>query len=217
MIYILLGEDAQAKDNKISQIKSSLIPDPQAIPFDFESLDAQHLSAANLKKSLMALPVIAKKRLVLIRHAQQLKSDPIKVLEWFLGESCEDCEIILEAWGNLKDDFSAIVSKAKVFSFGITPEANIFDMTKLMANRKTTEALKMLDGFYDQGMYPLQMMGALVWYWGKEGKALGTQKFQKGLKALEEADYNIKRSRLIPEYALEKLVVELVEIQKGLS
>ena len=72
----------------------------------------------------------------------------------------------------------------------------------------------MLHGFYNQGMYPLQMMGALVWYWGKEGKALGPQRFEKGLKALEEADLNIKRSRFLPEYALEKLIVELVELQR---
>ena len=73
---------------------------------------------------------------------------------------------------------------------------------------------KMMNEFYNQGMYPLQMMGALVWYWGKEGRALGPQRFERGLKALEEADLNIKRSRLLPEYAIEKLVVELVELQK---
>ena len=52
-------------------------------------------------------------------------------------------------------------------------------------------------------------MGALVWYWGKEGKACGKERFERGLKALEEADLNIKRSRLDPQYAVEKLVVEL--------
>jgi DNA polymerase III delta subunit len=52
-------------------------------------------------------------------------------------------------------------------------------------------------------------MGALVWYWGKEGKTLGQERFERGLKALEEADLNIKRSRLNPQYAVEKLVVEL--------
>ena len=112
--------------------------------------------------------------------------------------------------GPLKD----IVSYAKVLNFGIKTELNIFDMTKLMSARKTTEALKMLNDFFNQGTYPLQMMGAIVWYWGKEGRALGNVKFEKGLKALEEADLNIKRSRLLPEYALEKLVVELVELQK---
>ena len=37
----------------------------------------------------------------------------------------------------------------------------------------------------------------------------GKERFERGLKALEEADLNIKRSRLEPRYAVEKLVVEL--------
>lgn len=214
MIYLLLGEDTQAKDNKIAQIKSSFLRTPESHHFDFESLDASHLSGANLKKALLSLPMISNKRLLLIRHAHHLKQDTIKVLENFLKDSCEHCDVILETVETLKEAFSSIVASARVFNFGEAQETNIFNMTKLMTARKTTDALKMLNEFYDQGMYPLQMMGALVWYWGKQGRALGSQKFQKGLKALEDADLNIKRSRLIPEYAMEKLVVELVELQK---
>jgi DNA polymerase III delta subunit len=51
-----------------------------------------------------------------------------------------------------------------------------------------------------------------VWYWGKEGRMLAKTKFERGLQALEEADLNIKRSRLNPEYAVEKLVVELMSL-----
>jgi len=86
---------------------------------------------------------------------------------------------------------------------------NVFDMTKLITARRSGDALKMLDGFYRDNVHPLKIMGALVWYWGKEGKALGPERFERGLKALEEADLNIKRSRLNPQYAVEKLVVEL--------
>ena len=214
MIYLLLGEDTQIKDSKITQIKSSILVKPESVHFDFESLDAQHLSGANLKKSLLALPMISNKRLLLIRQAHQLKNDAIKILDAFLQEPGEHCDVILETTAALKADFSNIVARAQVFNLGVAQESNIFDMTKLMTAKKTTDALKMLNEFFDQGMYPLQMMGALVWYWGKQGRALGAQKFQRGLKALEEADLNIKRSRLMPEYAMEKLVVELVELQK---
>lgn len=214
MIYLLLGEDTQAKDNKILQIKSSVLLNPQSNHFDFESLDAQHLSAANFKKSLLGLAVMSSKRLILIRHVNQLKSEGLKVLESFLEGPCEHCDIILETAGPLKESLSGIAAKAKVFNFGMKEEQNIFNMTKLMSAKKTTEALKMLHEFYGSGMYPLQMMGALVWYWNKDGRALGAAKFQRGLKALEEADLNIKRSRLQPEYAVEKLVVELVELQR---
>lgn len=214
MIYLLIGEDTQAKDTKIASLKAAVLLNPEAAHFDFESLDAQHLSATNFKKSLLSLPMVSKKRLILIRHANLLKKDAIEVLRNFLSVPSEDCDIILEDLDQLKDEFKEIASQAKTFSLGIKQETSIFDMTKLMSSRKTTEALKMLNDFYDQGMYPLQMMGALIWYWGKNGRMLGSVKFEKGLKALEEADLNIKRSRFPAEYAVEKLVVELVELQK---
>ncbi len=214
MVYLLLGENIQAKDIQISQIKAGLLIKPESVHFDFESLDAHHLSSANLKKSLLAIPMICSKRLVLVRHVQKLKNDAISVLLAFVSNSPQHCDVILDASGELKGQLQDVASYAKVLTFGLKQGPNIFDMTKLISLKKTAEALKMLHGFYNQGMYPLQMMGALVWYWGKEGKALGPQRFEKGLKALEEADLNIKRSRFLPEYALEKLIVELVELQR---
>lgn len=215
MVYLLLGEDSLAKDKKIAEIKKGALTQPEAVFFDFESLDAQHLSAASLKKSLLALPSFSSKRVLLIRHIQKLKQDASAVLLSFISTPSKEHEIILDVSGELKSPLKDIALYARIFTFGVKAELNIFDMTKLMSMKKTAEALKMLHEFYQQGVYPLQMMGALVWYWGKEGRALGSLKFEKGLKALEEADLNIKRSRLLPEYALEKLVVELVELQRN--
>ena len=212
MIYLLLGEDTQAKDTKISQIKSHWLTLPEAIHFDFESLDAQQVSSANLKKSLLSLPMTSTKRVILIRHVQNLKNEAALVLLSFASQPQDYCEMILEASEELKGQIKEISPYAQVLNFGFKKELNIFDMTKLMSLKKTSEALKMLHGFYSRGDHPLRMIGALVWYWGKEGRSLGADKFEKGLKALEEADLNIKRSRLLPEYALEKLVVELVEL-----
>ena len=214
MIYLLLGEDTQAKDLKIAEIKSRLLNKPEAVHFDFESLDAHHLSAAGLKKALLALPALSSQRLVLVRHVHKLKNDAVRVLLTFVNKPPDYCDVILEASTELKGELKDISTRVKTWTLGVKEEANIFDMTRLMSAKKTTEALKMLHEFYSHGMYPLQMMGALVWYWGKEGRALGPKTFERGLKALQEADLNIKRSRLLPEYALEKLVVELTELQR---
>ena len=118
--------------------------------------------------------------------------------------------MILESTENiLKGDLKDLPLYAKGVVMGKPEGPNVFDMTKLMTARRSGEALKMLAGFYGNNVHPLQIMGALVWYWGKEGKALGRERFERGLKALEEADLNIKRSRLEPQHAVEKLVVEL--------
>lgn len=215
MIYLLCGEDSQAKDKKINEIKASILKDEQAVFFDFESLDVSYVTAGTLKKSLVAIPSFSAKRVILIRHIEKLKNDAAQWLVNYANAPFDHCELILEASGELKASLKDLLPKVKVVTLGVKPALDVFEITNLMTSRKTAEALKKLPEFYRQGYHPLQLIGTLVWYWGKKGRALGPLRFEQGLKALEEADLNIKRSRLLPEYALEKLVVELVELQKG--
>jgi len=134
----------------------------------------------------------------------------------FLKHPADHVDVVLESSedalkGDLKD--AAALCAATVFGFG--PRSNVFDMTKLMSAGRAKDALNMLNGFYTDGTHPLAIMGGLVWYWGKEGRALPKEKFERGLKSLEEADLNIKRSRLEPEYAVEKVVVELTGLLRS--
>lgn len=214
MIYLLCGEDAQAKDAKIAEIKNSILKGEQAVFFDFESIDSSSATAAVLKKALTAIPSFSSKRVVLIRHVEKLKNEAAGWLVNYADAPLEQSVLILEASGELKASLKDLTAKVKTTVLGVKPQLNVFDITDLIAARKTAEALKRLPEFYRQGHHPLQLIGTLVWYWGKKGRALGPVRFERGLKALEEADLNIKRSRLMPEYALEKLVVELVELQK---
>ncbi len=216
MIYLFLGDGMAAKDAKINEIKLKLFNNSQdALAFDFDNFDAKELSADHLKKALLSLPVIAPKRLIVVRQIHKLKAADIAVLMAFCKNPSAYCDVILESLEkSLKGDLQDLPMHAKGTVFGSQEGPGVFDMTRLMSARRTADALKMLDGFYQRNTHPLQIMGALVWYWGKEGRAFGKEKFERGLKALEEADLNVKRSRLNPEYAVEKLVVELVELQK---
>ncbi len=208
MVYLLLGEDLKSKDAKISQIKSVCFKDPQALHFDFEALDAHGLPADTLKKALLILPVLSAKRLVLLRNAHQIKAADAAVLRQFLKQPAAHIDLVLEA-KELKSEFKDIAALCTVSKFGVAEPDNVFDMTRLMAAGRAKDALKMLHTFYEGGTHPLQIMGGLVWFWGKEGRSLRKEKFERGLKALEDADLNIKRSRIDPEYAVEKAVVEL--------
>ena len=211
MIYLFLGDDLSAKDAKITEIKNKFFKDSQeALAFDFDNLDAKELKEDALKQAFLTLPVIAPHRLIVLRQVHKLKSADIQVLIKFCQKPAKHCDVILESTENiLKGDLKDLPLYAKGVVMGKPEGPNVFDMTKLMTARRSGEALKMLAGFYGNNVHPLQIMGALVWYWGKEGKALGRERFERGLKALEEADLNIKRSRLEPQHAVEKLVVEL--------
>jgi len=211
MIYLFLGDDLAAKDARITEIKNKFFKNFQeALAFDFDNLDARELGGDALKKALLSLPVIAPLRLILLRQIHQFKSADIQVLINFCQKPAKYCDVILESTENtLKGDLKDLPLYVKGVVLAKPEGPNVFDMTKLITANRSNEALKMLDGFYRADVHPLQIMGALVWYWGREGKACGKERFERGLKSLEEADLNIKRSRLEPQYAVEKLVVEL--------
>ena len=211
MIYLFLGSDLSAKDARITEIKNKFFKDSQeAIAFDFDNLDAKELGVDMLKQAFLTLPVIAPHRLIVVRQIHKLKTSDVQVLLDYCKNPSAHCDVVLESTeSTLKGDLKDLPLYAKGVVMGKPEGPNVFDMTKLITARRSGDALKMLDGFYRDNVHPLKIMGALVWYWGKEGKALGPERFERGLKALEEADLNIKRSRLNPQYAVEKLVVEL--------
>ncbi len=211
MIYLFLGADLPAKDAKISEIKNKFFKDSQeALAFDFDNLDAKELGENTLKQAFLTLPVIAPHRLIVLRQVHKLKSADIQVLINFCQKPAKHCDLILESTESmLKGDLKDLPLYAKGVVMGKSEGPNAFDMTRLITAHRSGDALKMLNGFYEDNVHPLKIMGALVWYWGKEGKSCGKERFERGLKALEEADLNIKRSRLDAQYAVEKVVVEL--------
>jgi len=211
MIYLFLGDDLIAKDARILEIKNKFFKNFQeALSFDFDNLDASKLPDDTLAKSFLTLPVITSHRLIVLRQVHKLKSTDIQVLLHFCQKPAQYCDVILESAEKiLKSDLKDLSLYATAELFAKPEGPNVFDMTKLISAGHSGEALKMLNGFYKENVHPLQIMPALVWYWSKEGRGRGKEVFKRGLQALQEADLNIKRSRLEPQWALEKLVVEL--------
>ena len=216
MNYLLLGEDLKSKDSKITAIKSGFFKDAEALNFDLEHLEGHGLSADTLKKALDTLPVLNPKRLIILRDVHKLKTADASVLIQFLNKKADYVDVVLESSETtLKGELKTAAGLCVTSQHAFAPPNNVFDMTKLMSAGKAKEALDMLNDFYTDGVHPLQIMGGLVWFWGKDGRTLNKMKFEQGLHALEQADLNIKRSRLNPEYAVEKVIVELMGLLRG--
>lgn len=211
MHYLFLGEDSLAKDRKIAEIKKNLHPSNEALKFDYEILHAAKLAPAALKKSLLALPAVAPKRLIVIRAMAKLDSHNKKLILECLATKTLNLVLILDFdEDNPNTSFiKKLIPYVKTSYFRKGIKRNVFDMTKMMSKRNPKEALKILSDLLTSGDHPLQIMGALVWFWGKRQNQLSADRFKKGLLMLKEADVNIKRSRLKPEYALEVVVVKL--------
>ena len=214
MIYLLLGEDSFSKDRKIEDIRAKTIKSPEALQFDYEVLHASKLSPVEFKKSLLALPALSEKRLILIRESQKLSDHNKKLILEFIDSGARHVDLILES---LEDDprdafLKKLSGQVKVFETRPTVKHNAFNMTDAMMARDPLKALQILSDLFSQGQHPLQVMGAVVWFWGRLKDRLPAENFKKGLFELQQADLNIKRSRLDPEYALEVLVVKLTNL-----
>lgn len=217
MMYLFSGDDHPSKDIKINDLKVKYLTTPEAINFDLESLDARSLDPADLKKALVTLPVIASKRVIFIRNIEKAKQQNQEIILDF-GEKKEDYHIIIcdTSLPSLDNAFGKqLASLGNVVRCAIKKEnLNVFDMTNAMGAKNPVKALEILHELFNRGDHPLQLMPGVIWFWGKSRSRVSPDNFRRGLEALQEADINIKRSRLAPEEAVEFAVVKLVELMK---
>jgi len=67
--YLLAGEEALLRDQSLAAIRAAVLGAAES-DFDFERLDAERCSAAQLLDALRALPVLAPRRLVVLREPE---------------------------------------------------------------------------------------------------------------------------------------------------
>jgi len=215
MIYLLLGEDSVKKDEKIAEIKKKVLVSKDAFQIDYEVLHSNKLKPEALKKALISLPAISKQRLVVVRSIEKLDQQNKDLILDFLKIKEESIVLVLDC--SKADGRSAFLKKitaiADVKDFGTKEKQNVFDMTNAISACDGSAALKILYDLMSNGEVPVRILGALVWFWSNKVKRrLSKDKYKKGLLELQEADLNIKRSRLSPEHALEVLVVNLCSL-----
>lgn len=211
MTYLILGEDSPTKDQKIAELKRKYLTSPDAFHFDYEMLYASKLDPADLKKALLSLPVTAPQRFVFLREAHKLKAQQQTIIADFLAAAVDKTVLAMESdqWTESDSFVRKIKPFVKITGAAAAENVNVFDMTRAMTRKQPGEALKILFDLIGSGIHPLQIMGGLVWFWGKTAGQIPAQRHKKGLRMLQEADLNIKRSRLKEDYALEILVVKL--------
>jgi len=212
MIYLFWGENKAAKEERIAEIKKRNLTSADAFNLDYESLHGSKLDPATLKKALIALPAISKRRFILIRAVEKLNAHNKQIILDFIQIKNQHAVLILDLDEALPKNsfFTKIAEIAEAVCFGRgAAQESVFDMTRALEGKNSPGALKILNQLLEGGNHPLQIMGGLVWFWGKSKNRLTKDQFKKGLLVLQEADLNIKRSRLKPEYAVEIAVTKL--------
>ena len=212
MIHILFGEDSAKKDQYLAELKNKMFAKySSAISLDFELLFADKLPVDDLKKALWALPAVAPQRLIFVRDCHRLNDRHSAILEEFMQKDFPQIVLALESAesGALTGLIKRFRSKLKIVACEAETRPNVFDLTRMISMGKAMEALNLLHGLLKDGVHPLQVMGGIVWYWGKSREKMSRDVYHRGLLALKQADENIKRSRLDGARALELLIVKL--------
>ena len=198
MIYLLVGQDHLAKEQKISEIKAKAFPSKESLPFDYQILHGYRLDNDALKKALMALPAMGAMRVILIRQADQLTAVQKTMIAEGYEKSKKALIIIFEA--ESLDERDTLLKKfdrvMKVLSFDPKIRHNVFDLTRMIFMNRKLEALELLDELLKNGDHPLQIIGGMLWAWRNARNKMPFVKFTQGLVAFQEADFNIKRSQL---------------------
>jgi len=76
-VVLVHGADAQFVDDALAAATAGLFPDPSLLSLGREVLDARELTATDVVRSAMTLPLMTSARLVAVRHVQELKPSPV--------------------------------------------------------------------------------------------------------------------------------------------
>lgn len=101
--YYICGEDEFQKEDAMRQLLAAAI-EPGMRDFNMEVRRAQELDAKSLDAALSAVPMMADRRVIVIRDASAMRKEPRKVLDQYLVKPSPDVMVLLvEAAGGKTD------------------------------------------------------------------------------------------------------------------
>jgi DNA polymerase-3 subunit delta len=101
--YYVTGEDDFQKEDAIRQLIEAAL-DPAAADFNLDIRRAGELDGETLGVLLGTPPMMAERRVVVLRDVAGLKKDAQKVLESYLKSPASDLLLVMHASGGAKDD-----------------------------------------------------------------------------------------------------------------
>ena len=113
--YYIVGDDEYQKDDAVRQLIDGAL-EPTAKDFNLDVRRAADLDAETLGVLLSTPPLMAERRIVVLRDVAGLKKDPRKVLDDYLKRPAPDLLLILSAVGGSKID-SPLAGAATTLQF----------------------------------------------------------------------------------------------------
>lgn len=217
-VYLLIGQDCLSKDIQLKRLKQEFLS-KDLEQFNLDILYATDLNLIDLQKTLSCLPVKVKKRIVVIKDAQNLKEEIQDFLLKYAREPLSQIILVLDI--NRKtpkenNQFIEGISKFScVFRFKEPVLLDTFSLSRQIDLHKPDYALRLLNELLKNGERPERILGGLRYAWERD--ITNPVKTRRRIKLILGCDIEIKTGRLKPVFALEKLVVKLCGLQESFS
>jgi len=208
MFYIFVGEDNLSKEARLRKIKEEALPN-HLENFNFDVLYAKDILLRGLQEKLLFLPIKSDKRVIVIKQAQALKADVKKFLSEYARKAVKGLIVVLDFDRSDPRDgfFKEMSGCSRVIRFREAANPDAFLLSRQIELKKADAALSVLNELFRKGERPERIMGGLRSSW--ERRLSSPPELKKRIRLLLNCDIDIKKGRLKPEFALERLVVRL--------
>ncbi len=208
MVYLLIGQDSQAKETFLKKIKQEFLS-PDLQDFNLDRLYAKEITLKDIQERLLAIPLKSAKRIILIKDAHSLDRESRDFLLSYSKKPQKEVILVFDFEEyDYKDEFiKGVSAQASVMRFKERVNPDAFFLNRQIELRKTGPALRVLNQLLINGEAPERILGGLRYAWEKQG--LASSDARRKLRLLLNCDLEIKTGRLRPAFALEKLVVSL--------
>lgn len=217
MVYLFIGQDSLSKEIKLKSLRQELLA-KETEQFNLDILYAKQLNLKGLQEKLLCLPVKAKSRIIVIKDAQELKEDLRKFILNYAKKPRLGIILVLDIDRyDPKDGFiKAITRHSKILRFKESLSVDTFTLSRTIDLKKADQSLRVLNRLLENGERPERILGGLRYACEKD-VTHPSQAKRKRLRLLLNCDIDIKTGRLKPDFALEKLVVNLCCFSKSLG
>jgi len=208
MVYLLIGQDVQAKETFLNKLKREFLS-KELQDFNFDTLYGKETDLKKIQERLLAIPLQNPKRLIIIKDAESLGEDERKFLLSYCKKPDKQLVVVFDFQHyDYKDALIKGLSPlAKVLRCKEEPIPDTFVLNRQIELRNADSALRILDQLLRGGQAPERILGGLRYAWEKQSSNL--QEAKKKLKLLLSCDIEMKTGRLKPAFALEKLIIKL--------
>lgn len=205
--YLFIGQDSLSKDIKLKNLRQELLKQ-DIEQFNLDVLYGRELNLKGLQEKLLCLPVRAKKRIIVIRGAGELKAEIKEFILDYLKRPYPGVILVLDIDRQDPQDkfIDGILRHVQVYRFRETALPNTFMLGRQIDLRKPDYALRLLSGLLQNGEKPERILGGLRYSCERDARTLTKR---KKLRLILNCDIDIKTGRLKAPFALEKLIVSL--------